>query len=172
LQTKRLANALFAQAARVQTQKLITYAEQEIERIGDSMAVCPTTNQLDRTGNLLDSVCWLLCYEGRLQKFGYYRPATAIEDSHLHEYSKPMGMSVNGHHMAQQFIATYKATSTKGWELVFAVVAPYWGYWEKGFTHRRSGHRFQWQVMTQQYDQVRSDLTPSRVSFHNYIPAA
>lgn len=166
---KALAKEMFRKAEAYQTELLVTYAENEIERIGDDISVAPTRNGLDRTGNLLDSLCWGVCKNGTLVKSGYYRTEEAFEDSHLHEYSNPMGEAVNGHAMAQTFLASYKPQVKKGWEVFFAVVAPYWGYWEQGFEHP-SGMMFQWQVMTSHFDVVKRDLAPSRVTFHNYIP--
>ena len=153
-----------------QTRRLIAYAKEEIQRIGDDISVFPRANSLDRTGNLLDSLCWGVFYKGSLKGFGYYREEQADEDSFLHEYSRPKGMSVNGHFMASQFIANYEPDIIRGWEVFFAVVAPYWGYWEEGFTHPISNDFFQWQVMTNHYDVVKKDLAPSKVEFNTYIP--
>lgn len=154
-----------------QTARLIAYAEREIKRIGDDISVAPERNNLDRTGNMIDSLCWGVCYGGKMKKFGYYRDERAVMDSHLHEYSNPMGESVNGHWMASQFIATYNPKNENGWEVFFAVLAPYWGYWEKGFTNKRSGNTYQWQVMTNHYDIVSSDLKPAKVTFNVYTPS-
>lgn len=154
-----------------QTKRLITYAEAEIKRIGNDISVAQTRNNLDRTGNMLDSLCWGVCYEGIMKEHGYYRGDTAFENSNLHEYSNPKGPVVDGYFMAMQFIATYKQKYERGWEVFFAVLAPYWGYWEEGFTDKRSGVFFKWQVMTNHYDIVTNDLKPAKVTFHNYIPA-
>ena len=157
-------------AIKIQTERLAEYATNETKRIGDDISVAPVRNNLDRTGNLLDSLCWGVCHNGNVQKYGYYRPEEALEDSNLHEYSRPMGDSVNGHFLASQFIATYKPQTSDGWEMFIAVLAPYWGYWEKGFEHKPSGQFFQWQVMTNHYDDVSRDLTPAKVTFDTYIP--
>ncbi len=169
--SKQIEKQIFKQIAKEQTERLIAYAQQEIKRIGNDISVYPNANMLDRTGNLLDSLCWIVCYDGKVNRFGYYRATTAFEESHLHEYSNPMGEAVNGRVMAQRFIASYSPPSNKGWNIAFAVLAPYWGYWEKGFTHPASGEFFQWQVMTHHYDIVKSDLAPTRVTLHTYIPA-
>lgn len=152
-----------------QTERLILYAEERIKKIGDDISVAQTRHNLDRTGNLLDSVCWGVCYGGKLKKYGYYRNETAYEDSHLHEYSRPMGEVVNGREKASMFIAQYKPKIHNGWEVFFAVLAPYWGYWETGFTHP-SGREFHWFVMTSHYDSIASDLKPSAVRFNIYKP--
>lgn len=165
-----LVKKMFARLEREQTARLVEYAKAEIIRIGNDISVAPTANNLDRTGNLLDSLCWAVYFDGKLSKFGYYRKATAIEDSHLHEYSKPMGESVNGHVLAQNFISAY-VPQQSGWELFFAILAPYWGYWEEGFTHILNGRFYNWQVMTEHYDSVKNDLKPCNVRFNTYRPS-
>ena len=152
------------------TDRLIAYAEKRIQIIGASIEGYNSRNHMDRTGNLLDSLCWFVLYNGGLKKYGLYRSPEAVEESHLHEWSKPMGESVNGHVRALSFIKSYTPTTTSGWEVVFAVLAPYWGYWEKGHVNVRSGQVQKWQVMTQQYDVVTQDLAPMKVTFHNYVP--
>lgn len=166
----KLVNQMFARLEKVQTERLIGYAQAEMQKIGDYISDYPSDNNLDRTGNLLDSLCWAVFFNGNLKKFGYYRGESAVEDSHLHEYSRPMGESVNGHFMAQQFIANYTPRQ-RGWELFLAVLAPYWGYWEKGFEHIGNGNFYQWQVMTNHYDNVKQDLKPSEVTFNTYRPS-
>jgi hypothetical protein len=90
----------------------------------------------------------------------------ASEISHLHEYSRPMGKAVSGHYMAQQFIQRYRPKNDKGWELFFAVLAPYWGYWETGFEAREK--KLRWKVMTRHYDVVSNDLKSADVTFNIY----
>jgi hypothetical protein len=161
--------ALMEENTKLQTRLLIDYAKREIQKIGDDISVAPYYNNLDRTGNLLDSLCWGVYLDGKVKSFGFYRPETAGESSALHEWSKPTGREVNGHVEAETFIATYNAAE-KGWEVVFAVVAPYWGYWEKGFVIPSSGISFQWSVMTEHFDQVTDDLSPADIKFSVYIP--
>lgn len=155
----------------IQTKRLIAYAENQIDAIGDSISLYQSTNRMDRTGNLLDSLCWAVYFNGSLKSFNYYRNESAWGDSHLHEWAKPMGDVVNGHVMAQNFIATYQPTTQKGWEMFFAVLAPYWGYWEQGHVNVKSGQFQQWSVMTQYYDVIKQDLSPTKVTFSNYIPS-
>ena len=169
--SKKWQEALFKQLSLEQTTRLIAYAKEQTQSIGDDISVAPTTNNLDRTGNLLDSLCWGVYHNGGQKGSGYYRKESATEDAYLHEFSNPKGMLVNGHALAQNFIATYTPTTTNGWEVFFAMLAPYWGYWEKGFTMPRTGLKFQWQVMTHHWDEVKRDLHPSRVTFNNYIPS-
>lgn len=163
---KTIERQIFSKMSALQTERLADYAMREIILIGNDISVFPHANNLDRTGNLLDSLCWGVYFNGKRSKYGYYRPAEASEISHLHEYSRPMGESVSGHYMAQQFIQRYKPTNDKGWEVFFAVLAPYWGYWETGF--ESFGKELRWQVMTRHYDNVKKDLAPSNVTFHIY----
>ncbi len=169
--SKKVERELFKQLATEQTRRLIAYAEQEIERIGNDISAYQDANHLDRTGNLLDSLCWVVCYEGKVKKSGYYRAQEAVEESHLHEFSRPMGEDVMGRLRASQFISSYQPTITRGWEVAFAILAPYWGYWEEGFSMPYGTKKPQWQVMTRHYDVVKKDLSPSKVKFHNYIPS-
>ncbi len=166
---KKFGSVLLAQIVKEQTARLVAYAEEEMQRIGNDIAVANTKHNLDRTGNLLDSLCFAVYYNGKRQKNGYYRSETAIEDSYLHEYSKPKGQAVNGHFLAKQFLSSYKPKDS-GWEVFFAILAPYWGYWEKGFTHAISNKFFQWQVMTHHFDMVKAELEPANVAFETYIP--
>ena len=130
---KQIEKRIFAKMSALQTERLIDYAMQEIQQIGNDISVFPHANNLDRTGNLLDSLCWGVYYNGSHRRSGFYRNLSASEVSHLHEYSRPMGKAVSGHYFAQQFIRRYKPSNEKGWEVFFAVLAPYWGYWETGF---------------------------------------
>lgn len=163
--------SVLAKIAKEQSRRLILYAQSKIQSIGDSINLYNSANNMDRTGNLLDSLCWAVYYKGQRKGFGYYREETAAQDSHLHEWSRPMGVSVNGHVMAQNFVATYVSHYKDGWEIFFAVLAPYWGYWEKGFRMIRNNQTYKWQVMTQHYDVIKQDLAPTKVTFHNYIPS-
>ena len=164
---KAIEKQIFAKMSALQTDLLINYAMQEIKNIGNDISVFQRANNLDRTGNLLDSLCWGVYYNGSRKKSGYYRSARASEISHLHEYSRPMGQAVSGHYLAQLFIQKYRPTTEKGWEVFFAVLAPYWGYWETGF-ETPSGEELKWHVMTRHYDVVSNDLKPANVTFNIY----
>jgi len=170
-----------------QTANLLEYAKNTIQSIGDKIASYSSANNLDRTGNLLDSLCWGLVYNGKLVGKGFYRPQKASEESHLHEWMSSDISSlfpVYGHGLAEQFIQRFakRNGSGQGWRVFFAVLAPYWGYWEEGFTmvhgwsnnggkSKFMGATFkQFAVMTEFYDVVKSDLKPAKVTFHNYVP--
>lgn len=154
-----------------QTTRLIDYAENEIRTIGLIINTRSGGHHMDRTGNLLSSLCWMVFFNGKKSAHGYYRDSAATETSNLHEWQTPKGIEVNGRQMAKEFISSYKPTTTKGWEICFATVAPYWGYWEEGHKNIKTGKIQKWAIMTQRFDKIQRDLTPASVSFHNYIPS-
>lgn len=51
----------------VQTEKLIEYAKEEIVKLGDKIQTYNSRNHMDRTGNLLNSLCWGVAYKGELK---------------------------------------------------------------------------------------------------------
>jgi hypothetical protein len=132
---------------------------------------------MDRTGNLLDSLLWGVSYDGKLVDGGFYRDAQANEESYLHEWFSDdvkYLIPVNGRQLAQTYLQKYGNNGANGWRVFFAILAPYWGYWEKGFKMKSGGgdsgiprsERFmQFAVMTQFYDEVKKDLKPARVRF-------
>lgn len=168
-ESKKWKMALIREVSKEQTKRLIDYADIKIQDIGDQIQLYLSENNMDRTGNLLDSLCYGVYYNGKLEKSGYYRGTTAVGDSYLHEYSNPVGRSVNGHVEATKVIANY-TPSHSGWDIFFAIAAPYWGYWESGFLHKQSGKNLSWKVMTYHFDKVKEDLAPTRVTFSIYRP--
>ena len=158
-----------------QTENLIDYAKNRIQTIGNEIASINSRNNMDRTGNLLDSLCWGLVYNGKLVGKGFYRPQKANRESFLHELSgRDIAelYPVYGHGLAEQFIQRFakRNDSGQGWRVFFAVLAPYWGYWEEGHKNVLT-HKFErFRVMAELYDKVSSDLKPTKVTFHNYVP--
>lgn len=168
----------------IQTEKLIEYAKEEIVKLGDKIQTYNSRNHMDRTGNLLNSLCWGVYYNGKRKGDGFYRDETTHSKgingasvSFLHEFFKNDQEEVNGRKMAEDFIKSFKGTS-KGWTLFIAVLAPYWGYWESGFTLRSGGGnsgiprrtRFmQFQVMTHIFDDVRTALKPAETHLTVYV---
>ena len=146
---------------------------------------------MDRTGNLLDSLCWGVSYDGKLVEGGFFREKRANTVSALHEWSTvsfkqktrdqfggewqdniSAGEDVDGRQLAEAYIQRYGNNGAKGWKVFFAILAPYWGYWEKGFMmvhglpkSSKSRTFRQFAVMTQFYDQVKADLKPMRTRF-------
>lgn len=170
-----------------QKKALTEYAESKVQEIGDEIKSYHGRHNMDRTGNLLDSLCWGVSYSGKLSASGFYRPAQANSQSGLHEWStvsfkdKVSGRyqerinadePVNGHQLAQDYIEKYGNSPSQGWKVFFAILAPYWGYWEKGFTIRTFGGTriLQFAVMTQFFDQVKSDLKPMRTRIRISVP--
>lgn len=144
-----------------QTARLIAYAKEEIVRMGELIQQIVTSED-ESTGNLLDSLCWGVWHNKKLQGFGYYRGESAIEDSYLHELSQNR-TSVNGHFLAQQFIAEYQDSLTvnDGWQIVWGVLAPYYVYWEQGHINVLMGGEFvKFDAMSQRYDHIENVLKP------------
>lgn len=171
----------------LQTSRLIEYAESNIRLIGDAIMLYNSRNRMDRTGNLLNSLCWGLSYDGKLKAHGFYRPSihksykdrsgVSESESYLHEFWEDYKYQypVDGRKLAQQYIKQYGSVGASGqWRLFFAILAPYWGYWEKGFLmHNELGHGdkfLRFQVMTQFYDKVERELKPAQVTFDVKVP--
>lgn len=82
------------------------------------------------------------------------------------------GEPVDGRKLAKNFIAKQAAKGKTGaWQIFFAVLAPYWGYWEKGFNlkGRHTSTFVQFAVMTEVYDKVKADLKPAKRSFRTVV---
>lgn len=170
---KRMERELTDHWVNTQTFELLDYAEKKIKELGNSILSYHSANGMDRTGNLLDSLCWGLYYNNKRCGYGFYRDQKATEESNLHEWFSGDISSlfpVYGHGMAERFIGSYK-TSYKGWVLFFAILAPYWGYWEEGFKMKTGGgSRFmQFAVMSQFYDGLKRDLKPAKVSIKVHV---
>lgn len=156
-----------------QTARLIAYAQSQIVLIAAEIEQI-ITSQDGSTGNLLDSLCWGVWHNKKRKGIGYYRDESAIEDSFLHELSPSIRESVNGHFLAQQFLAQYQdnLTITDGWQVVWGVLAPYYAYWEAGHTNVLLGGQFiQFTAMSQRYDHIKNKLAPRcRVDFNVNVP--
>jgi len=190
---KRLASTLLKPIVEKQTELLVEYATNKIIEIGDYIQTAPTINQMDRTGHLLNSLCWGVSYQGKLVDSGFYRNAIThkrrpagwaadgktrqyTDKSELHEWNPDISEEVNGRQLAKEYLKSYGNNGSRGWRVFFAILAPYWGYWEKGFRFKLnprsgdSGYGFmQFAVMTYFYDQVRRDLKPARVRFRSSV---
>lgn len=168
-----------------QTNRLIDYAKEEIRKLGNKINTYNSKNHMDRTGNLLNSLCWGVSYDGNLKDSGFYREAktqgkgmNGSSVSFLHEFFSNDATEVNGRALAESFIQSYKGSSGK-WKVFIAILAPYWGYWESGFTMKsgggnsgipRSTRFMQFQVMTHIFDDMRMGLKPSKTTFSVYVP--
>ena len=94
---------------------LVEYAKNKIVQIGKTIQSYHSRNNMDRTGNLLNSLCW----------------------GEFLQRSQP---------------------STKGWRVFFAILAPYWGYWESGHKNVMTDKFEKFAVMTHVYDEVKREL--------------
>lgn len=164
---EKLVKQMFSRLEKEQTELFISYAKEKIKEIGADFA------NWDRTGNLISSLCWIVCSKGQRVSFGYFSKNKTTDDSYLHELSKPpLKQLVDGRIEAQKFISEYQPTITHGWEVIFAVCAPYWGYWEEGHKNiLMGGKKVQFAVMAQEFDKVRKELpSPCKVRFNTYVP--
>lgn len=176
-QAAKFRNALKRKLEPEQTRRLIEYAKEKIIELGDKIQAYNSANNMDRTGNLLDSLCWGVIYKGKLKGSGFYRQERATDNSYLHEWFDDDTSSlfpVDGRLRAQNFIAKFSKGGGNYWKVFFAICAPYWGYWESGFrlkTGFGGGTRFaRWSMMTELYDEVRMDLRPAKVHITVGVP--
>ena len=194
----KMAEQMMANAVAEQNRRLIEYAEQRIIMLGETINSYNSRNHMDDTGNLLDSLCWGVCYDGKMVESGFYRSPKATRPSYLHgwstvEFADPKrfkkhavgmdaGEEVSGHQLAAEYLSqAHKKCKSGEWMVFFAILAPYWGYWEKGFTQVHgagfiNGKGFgsasfqQFAVMSQFYDIVKSNLKPARTRIKVYVP--
>lgn len=154
---------LYNRVADEQTKRLIAYAEEEIVRIVE------TKGFKNDSFNLSDSYVWCVFQNGKRKGYGTYGRKQAKKDSLLHEYSPQISVPVNGRKLANDFARVYKPDSDKGWEIVFAAVAPYGAYMEEGYTFR--GRYYQFNIMSQEYDNIKNTLSPlCKVTFEIATP--
>jgi len=184
--SKALAKDIFNNLVPYQTNLLIDYAMDEIKKLGDRIASYNSANGLDRTGNLLNSLCWGVTYDGVLKASGFYREETHKKrtnrkgdergfgvhggnDSFLHEFFGNDAELVEGRKLAKEYLQNVKGKSNK-WTVFFAILAPYWGYWEGGFRMVTTNKRMQFQAMIYVFDDVRKDLKPAKTNITVYRP--
>lgn len=183
---KKLLNDVIAH----NNKSLVDYAKKEIRTLGDTIAAYNSRNNMDDTGNLLDSLCWCVCYDGKMVESGFYREKRATLPSYLHELSKveflegsgrkkwkdvhatgiasfsevSAAEDVHGHERAAAYLEKAPKKCKEGqWMLMFAILAPYWGYWEAGHRNVFLGN-VQFAAMTQFYDRIQGDLKPMKTS--------
>ena len=167
---KSLEKRLFDHWVGEQIERLIKYAEDKVVQIGVRINSYHRAHHMDRTGNLLNSLCWGVAYNNKLYKYGFFRDGAEKGESFMHErYADYMyAFPVHGRALAEQFIkSSGKMTGANRFRVFFAILAPYWGYWEKGFKMKyKGGSTFmQFSVMAEIYDQVTSELSPAEVKF-------
>jgi hypothetical protein len=167
-----------------QNAAFIAYAEEKVKEIGDRIQSFQSRNHMDDKGNLLDSLYWGVSYRGKAVKTGFYRRKKAKEDSYLHDWFKGDYDSlfpVNGRLFAKQHIERFAdGNESQGWRVWFAILAPYWGYWENGFRMKIkptdydeedvAETRFmRFAVMTEFYDIIKGELKQTRVRFRHPV---
>lgn len=193
--SKAIAKQLLDSIVAEQNARLIDYAKKKIIEIGNKVMTYHSKNHMDRTGNLLNSLVWGVSYYGKLVDGGFFRDAVLrskgialTSESFLHEWfsgDEKYLTPVDGRALATDYMQKYGNNGRgDGWKVFFAILAPYWGYWEKGFrmTHGsmtpkdskgedskayKSGVRsfYKFAVMTQYYDEISRDLKPARTRF-------
>lgn len=181
---KKLAAEILKNVSAEQTNRLIEYAKQTILEIGNKIQTYHSKNHMYRSGHLLRSLCCGVSYDNKLVYSGFYGDIALkahttwnesnTTNSYLHEWIPEYeAFQIDGRQMAQNYIQRYgNMGSGKGsWRVFFAILAPYWGYWEDGFNmvhgkgknKKSSFHQFA--VMTEFYDKVQKDLKPAKVKF-------
>ena len=201
---KALTKTLVDRHVQWQTELLIEYAMRKVKEIGDRIKTYHGAHHMDRTGNLLNSLCWGVAYNGRLRDYGFYSNGQtksykkssydSIDQSYLHEFDKEHELYlVEGRFLAEKFIKRYgRASAPNYWRVWFAILAPYWGYWEEGFTlvhgnsvapNARKNGKLQkgykgfrgasfkrFAVMSEFHDVVEKDLRPAKVKYETEAP--
>ena len=160
--------------------RLVEYAKEKTLKIGNKIKTYHSKHNMDRTGNLLNSLCWGVSYKGKLVDGGFFRDAvhnskgiSSTSESFLHEWfsgDEKYLIPVDGRQLAEEYLRKVGNTGSTGWKVFFAILAPYWGYWEEGFNMKVRGKSigfFQFAVMAETYDQVRKDLKPARKYYFN-----
>ena len=181
---KKLAAEMMKNLSAEQTNRLIEYAKQTILEIGDKIQTYHSRNHMYRSGHLLRSLCCGVSYDGKLVYSGFYGDIALkshttwneanTTNSYLHEWIPEYeAFQIDGRQMAQNYIQRYGSAGSgnKTWRVFFAILAPYWGYWETGFNmvhglgKNRKSSFHQFAVMTEFYDKVGKDLKPAKVKF-------
>jgi hypothetical protein len=168
--------------------RLVEYAKETILKIGNKIKTYHSKHNMDRTGNLLNSLCWGVSYKGKLVEGGFFRDAVLNDkgiaktsESFLHEWfsgDEKYLIPVDGRQLAEEYLRKVGNTGSTGWKVFFAILAPYWGYWEEGFRMTSEGRGsksynkgirsfYKFAVMAETYDQVRRDLKPARKYYFN-----
>lgn len=177
LDKQALFNEMFDALSNEQTLRLIEYAKEKIIKIGDKIQTYNSKNHMDRTGHLLNSLCWYVSYEGEMKANGFYREESyqdkgmyGSSESWLHEFLPDSAENVYGRELANEYLAKHQSGNSKGWKVSFAILAPYWAYWEQGFKmkgHFGGGSQFlKFAVMSEFFDELRTELKPyKKVTF-------
>jgi hypothetical protein len=171
LNAKKLHADMMKKVVGIQTERLINYAISEVTKMGDELLVKMRGKPSDRTHNMLNSLVWAVYYDGKEEKHGYYRKSSSTRgDASLHEISKDP-IAVNGRQLARQFLDTYQPRQKNGWEIIWAILAPYYAYWEQGHENVFYGKYVKFNMMTQRYDDIKNALgTKVNVTIQVNVP--
>ena len=171
---------MLANLVQEQTNRFIAYARENNLIIGSTIQLYHGGHHMDRTGNLLNSLCWGVSYNNTLMGSGFYRPESIhsyhswaegdTSESFLHEFYPDVKYAypIHGRQLAEKYIQMHGWKSGGNhWRMWFAILAPYWGYWEQGFTMKSNfgggSKRLRFQVMSQTCDRMRRELSPAKV---------
>lgn len=155
---KKVQEAMMKKVVALQTDRLIAYAQEEIAKMGDALIEKMRGKPSDRTHNMLNSLVWAVYCNGKEAKHGFYRRSASTKGkAFLHEIGNDP-IPVNGRELARQFLDTYQPRESKGWEIVWGVLAPYYAYWEQGHENVFYGKFVKFDMMTQRYDHIKNTL--------------
>lgn len=154
---KSLRKNLMKNYETMQAERLVAYAIEQMNQMGNELKQKMLYKPSDRTHNMLNSLVWAVYYDGKEKRHGFYRNSASTKgDSYLHELDENP-IPVNGRALARQFLATH-TPSEKGWEIVWGVLVPYYAYWEEGHENVFYRSRVKFAMMTQHYDQIKNKL--------------
>lgn len=156
--SKKLKEAMLKNVVDEQTERLVTYAREELYEM------IVTRDFKSRTFNLADSYVWAVYYNGKKKKSGYVGAKMANKKSLLHEWSKDPSrrIPVEGRKEAREFLKSFENTLSKdgGWVCVWAACAPYAEYLDPAAGNTRTNNFF---VISQRYDHIKETFEPKGV---------
>jgi len=138
---------------RQQTAKLCVYASEMMKKINAFREAGMVNPSGDWTGNLGDSLCWIVYYKGQIQKSGYAREQAFAQEA---QYDSDVSGDIWGRKLADDFIRSHNPSATKGWEVVWAATVNYASKLEKGISDVYGGIKLK--IVSQVFDQVVDDF--------------
>jgi hypothetical protein len=146
---KKINNARIKQ----QTDKLCVYASKMIKKINTFREAGMSNPSGDWTGNLGDSLCWIVYYNGNIANSGYARNQAMAQDA---QHDSSVSGDIWGRELANNFIRSHNPSTTKGWEVVWAATVNYASKLEKGNSDVHKGVRLR--IISQVFDNVVGDF--------------
>ena len=138
---------------RQQTAKLCVYASEMIKKINAFREAGLATPSGDWTGNLGDSLCWIVYYNGKIEKSGYARKDPIAQSP---QSDSDVNGDIWGRKLADDFIRSHNPSATKGWEVVWAATVNYASKLEQGISDIHEGLKLR--IISQVFDQVVDDF--------------